>query len=326
MKKVLIIFGGNSSEHYISCKSCKSIIENIDDKQFKYEVVGISFDGMWYKFNDDLSYLETGKWLDSNVLLVDNIVSYLKSFDVVFPITHGNNGEDGKLQGFLDLFNIKYVGCDTYSSVVGFDKSLSKLFFASLDIPQVPYIVINEDYKITEIINKLGFPVIVKPARGGSSIGISKANNKKELIKAIKIAKRYDEKLVIEKFIKARELECAILTSKYLLCSKLGEIKSSNEFYDYDAKYINKSECFICDDLPTNVTDKITEYVSKVFIELNCKSFARIDFFYDEISGNIYINEINTIPGFTPISMYPVLMKDENISYKELITTLINNV
>lgn len=326
MKKVLIIFGGNSSEHFISCKSAKSIIENIDKKLFNYEVVGIDFDGTWYKFNDDLSYLENGNWLNSNIFEVDNIINYIKGFDVVFPITHGNFGEDGKLQGMLELFDIPFVGCNTSSSVIGFDKAFSKLVFADLGIPQVPYVVINDKYKINDVINKLQFPMIVKPANGGSSIGISKVNNKKELVKAIKVAQKYDKKLVVEKFIKARELECAVLGEKYLICSKLGEIKAANEFYDYDAKYLNSdSITSICDDLPLCIVDKIRDYAIKVFIGMNCKNYSRIDFFYDENDGSIYINEINTIPGFTNISMYPKLMNSENISYTDLISILINN-
>lgn len=323
MKKVLVLFGGNSTEHYISCKSAKSIVENIDRKLFSYEMAGISLDNEWYKFNDDLSFLESGNWLKGKVFRIDNIVEYLRSFDVVFPITHGNNGEDGKLQGFLDLFDIRYVGSKTTSSVVGFDKSLSKLFFNYLDIPQVPYIIVDEDYSVKDIINKLGFPLIVKPSCGGSSIGISKANNKKELLKAIKNSFKYDNKIVIEKFINCRELECAILGTKDLIISDLGEVKSCNSFYDYDAKYVQKSETIISNDIPTSISDMIKGYACKIFRYMHIKDYARIDFFYD--NENIYINEINTIPGFTTISMFPKLIENDGISYKDLISTLINN-
>ena len=327
IKKVLILFGGDSTEHYVSCKSCKSIIENIDRKLFKYEVAGIDFDNTWYKFSDDLFYLEGGSWKDANILKIDNVINYLKEFDVVFPITHGNNGEDGKLQGMLELFNNKFVGCKTLSSSIGMDKALSKVIFDSLNINQVPYLVIEEDYGINDIIEEIKFPVIVKPANGGSSIGINKANNKKELIKAIKEAKKYDNKVIIEKFIKARELECAVLENeKSIICSNPGEIKSANEFYDYDAKYVNQdSYTTIPDDLKEEVVNKIKDYSKKVFKTLNCNGYARIDFFYDEENDKIYINEINTIPGFTSISMYPKLMESFGISYTDLITTLINN-
>ncbi len=327
MKKVLILFGGNSSEHYISCKSAKSIIQNIDKKNFKYEIVGISYDNKWYKFNDDLSYLDFHDWLDANVLEIDNIVSYIKNFDVVFPITHGTNGEDGKLQGMLDLFNIKYVGCNTLASSIGMDKVMSKQLFKSLNIPQVPYLMIKEDYKVENILREIDFPLIIKPSNGGSSIGISKASTKKELIKGIKEAKKYDNKVLIEKFIKSRELEIAVLQSKgKIIISSPGEINSANEFYDYDAKYANeKTYTTIPDDLPIEVVNKIKEYASKIFTGLDCKGYARIDFFYDELNNEIYVNEINTIPGFTSISMFPKLMQNEGISFSELITILINN-
>ncbi len=328
IKKVLIVFGGNSSEHYVSCKSAKSIIENIDKKLFKYEIAGIDFDNTWYKFNDDLKYLENGNWKESNILKIDNIVSFLKEFDVIFPITHGTSGEDGKLQGLLELFNIPFVGCKTLASSIGMDKEISKIIFDNLSIKQVPYIVINDDYKINDIMEKIDFPLIVKPANGGSSIGISKANNKKELIKAIKEAKRYDSKVIIEKFIKARELEVAVLENKgNILCSNPGEIKSANEFYDYDAKYVNeKSTTIIPDDIPQDIIDEIKDNANKIFKGLNCNGYARVDFFYDEEKSEIYINEINTIPGFTSISMYPKLIESIGINYTDLLTTLINNV
>ncbi len=327
IKKILIVFGGNSSEHYVSCKSAKSIIENIDKKLFKYQIAGIDFDNTWYKFSDDLDYLENGSWKEANILKVDNIVRFLKDFDVVFPITHGTSGEDGKLQGMLELFDIPFVGCKTLASSIGMDKGMSKVIFDSLNIEQVPYMVIADDYKINDIIEQIEFPIIVKPANGGSSIGISKANDKKELIKAIKEAKKYDKKIIIEKFIKARELECAVLENKgNILCSNPGEIKSANEFYDYDAKYINDSSyTIIPDDIALDVVNKIKESAKKIFKGLNCNGYARIDFFYDEENNKIYINEINTIPGFTSISMYPKLIESIGINYTDLITTLINN-
>lgn len=327
MKRVLIIFGGDSSEHYVSCKSAKSIIENIDEELFEYEVVGIDFDNNWYKFNDDLSYLEDGSWLSSNILMIDNIVNYLKNFDVVFPIIHGTKGEDGCLQGMLDLFDIKYVGSKVLTSSIGMDKEKSKILFNNLGIDEVPYYVIDESYELNDIINKIGFPMIVKPSNGGSSIGITKANNKRQLKKAIKEAKKYDSKIIIEKFIKCRELECAILEdNKNLICSDIGEIKQTSEFYDYNAKYESlESYTIIPNDLSINTINKIKDYALRIFRGLECKGFSRIDFFYDEENDKIYINEINTIPGFIKISMYPKLIETKNISYDELITILINN-
>lgn len=325
MKKVLILFGGRSSEHYVSCKSARSIALNIDKNLFLYELVGIDFSGDWYKFNDDFSYLENGNWKDGHIFKVDNIIEYLRSFDVVFPITHGNFGEDGKLQGLFDLFDIKYVGSKTTSSVVGFDKSLSKLLFDSLGIPQVPYLVVRGKYCVSDIVSSIGFPMIVKPCCGGSSIGISKVNNKKELIKALKCAFKYDDSVIVEKFVFCRELECAVLGNRDYICSSPGEIKSCNDFYDYDAKYVQKSITFIPDDLPISIIDKLRDYVNRIFVSFHISDYCRIDFFYDENKDCIYVNEINTIPGFTEISMFPKLMEHENISYTDLISILLNN-
>ena len=318
MKKVLLLFGGKSTEHYVSCKSAKSIIENIDTTLFDLEICGISLDGNFYKFNDNLDYLENGTWINSNIIKIDNIINYLKSFDVVFPITHGNYGEDGKLEGLLDLFNIKYVGCKTSSSVISFDKSISKLIFKELNIPQVPYIIYDNIDSID-----IDYPLIIKPACGGSSIGINKANNKEELIKYINEAKKYDNKIIIEKFIKARELECAILDNNELIISSPGEIKSCNDWYDYNAKYIDNSATTIPNDIPDNIVNQMKKYCKLIYKYMDIKSYSRIDFFYNE--DGLFINEINTIPGFTNISMYPKLIENENISYKDLITILINN-
>lgn len=325
MKKVLVLCGGNSSEHKVSLISAKSILNNIDNNLFEASTVIIDYDNKWYEYGGKVDYLS--EWKQQEYEHIDNIVDYLKKYDVVFPITHGTNGEDGKLQGMLDLFNIKYIGCKTSSSAICMDKDFSKMIFSYLGIPQVPFITItNKKFKIHDIIKKLGLPLIVKPANCGSSIGINKANNKKELKKAIIEAFKYDEKIIIEKFIKARELECGILEDKDFYISEIGEILPANEFYDYNAKYENKKSCTtIPAKLTKEVKDKIIKYVKIAFDGINGKGFARIDFFYDEDNGQLYLNEINTLPGFTEISMYPKLFAYSGIEYKDLITKLINN-
>lgn len=327
MKKVVIIFGGNSSEHEVSCKSAKSIVENIDQSLFSYEMVGITKHNKWYQYQDDLTYLENGTWTERKKDEIIHPVHFLKQFDVVFPIIHGTNGEDGKLQGMMELFNIPFVGCNTLSSAIGMDKEISKIMFDSIGIPQVPYYVLDESFDIDEITQKIEFPMIIKPANGGSSIGISKAENKSGLEQAIIEAKKYDHKVIIEKFIHCRELECAILEiDQELICSNPGEIIASNEFYDYDAKYVNQASITkIPNDLPIEIINEIKEDSKKIFKRLQCRGYARIDFFYDTKNQKIYINEINTIPGFTAISMYPTLIENEHISYQELITILIKN-
>lgn len=325
MKKILVLFGGNSTEHYVSCKSAKSILENIDKKLFNVTSVGLDLNNEWYIYEDKLEYLEEGDWIDKNVIKVENIISFLKQFDVVFPVIHGNTGEDGKIIGLLELFNIKYVGCNLISSAIGFDKGFSKYIFNELGIPQTKYLIIQNDINIKVIEKNLKYPMIIKPANGGSSIGISKANNKKELINTIKIAQKYDKKIIVEEFIKARELEIAILEDKKLIISDPGEILSGNDWYDYDAKYSNKDSKTIIANIPKKIKNSIKEYAKKAFIGINAKGLARIDFFYKPDTDKIFINEINTLPGFTTISMYPKLMENEKISYKNLITKLINN-
>ncbi len=324
IKKVLIIFGGKSTEHYISCKSCFSILSNIDKSLFDCKVVGIDLEGIWYEFNDDYSYLKKGNWKDAKITKIENIIDYIKKYDVVFPITHGNYGEDGKLQGFLELFDIKFVGCKTLSSAILMDKDISKKLFTSLNLKNVSYVTLYDKEKIENVIEKLKFPVIVKPANGGSSIGISKARTKQELIKAIEYAKKYDKKIIVEKYIKARELEVAVLEDKEIIISDIGEIKSANEIYDYNAKYENKdSYTKLAIDLPKQIITKIENYAKTIFKKTGISGYARIDFFYD--GKDIYINEVNTIPGFTDISMYPTLIENKGISYKNMITKLIDN-
>lgn len=324
MKRVLILFGGKSSEHNVSCISASSIAKNIDNEKYTFDLVGISKENNWYLYNDDFANLNE-HWEESKeITKIDNIIDFLKKYDVVFPITHGTNGEDGKLQGFLDLFGIKYVGAKTLGSSVGMDKEFSKIVFEHLKINQVSYLVCYKNFKIKEIEKHLDYPLIVKPANGGSSIGINKVSNSKELKVAINEALKYDKKVIIEKFIKAKELEIAILQDKdKLIISNVGEIIPCNQFYDYKAKYEQKSETKI----PANINKKqiklIKEIAKKIFYGMNISSYARIDFFIE--NENIYINEINTIPGFTEISMYPKLMEDIGIKYTNLITKLIEN-
>lgn len=304
MKKVLLIYGGNSSEHEVSCKSAEAIIDNIDKNRYDLDSVLITKNNEWI----------------SNDIKIDNIIEYIKQFDVIFPIIHGTNGEDGKLQGMLDLFNIKYVGSKCGPSYLCIDKDRTKQVLYYNSIPQVPYQVYNKKEDIT-----IPYPIIVKPATGGSSIGISIANNKKALKKAIKIAQKYDKKIILEHFLdNPQELECAVLEDKKLIISDVGEVIHNNTFYDFESKYNCKEiNTTLSANIDENVKKKIQEYAKKAFKVLELNGLARIDFFYH--NGNIYLNEINTLPGFTKTSMYPSLIMKENISYKDLITKLIEN-
>lgn len=325
MKKVLLLFGGNSEEHLVSCKSAKAILENIDISKFTITSVGISKDNNWYVFDDKLEFLEDGSWLKYSLdNKIENIIEFIKSFDIIFPITHGTNGEDGKLQGMLDLFNIKYVGCKTMASSIGMDKQLSKIVFNNAGIPQIPYLTIYDDYNIDDIITSLELPLIIKPANGGSSIGINKATNKDELDFGIKEALKYDKKVIVEKFIKGRELECSIIEDNgNLYASSIGEIIPYNDFYDYESKYNLNSKTGIASNLNDNILNEIKEYAIKAFKVLGAKSFSRVDFFL--VDNNIFLNEINTLPGFTPISMYPKLLMHDGYRFKDIITILLEN-
>ena len=312
MKKVLILFGGNSTEHFISCKSAKTILDEIDREKYEVTSVGISKENVWYLWEEDQKYLEDGTWIEHTKERIENPVSFLKKFDVVFPITHGNYGEDGKLQGFLDLFEIPYVGCKTLSSAISMDKSYTKEIVYNHHIPQVPFRILRKGTTLKEEEFSLTYPVIVKPCNGGSSIGIKKADNFEELKEAVDYAFTFDDKIIIEKFIHARELECGILEHNGIHVSKVGEIKSANAFYDYEAKYIKKeSTVEIPADIKEEVKRQIQTYAKEIFNILDGKGLARVDFFFKEEENKIYFNEINTLPGFTTISMYPKVFESE---------------
>ncbi len=322
MKKILVLFGGNSYEHYISCLSARTILSNIDKKKYDVTAVGITKDNEWYIFDDDIDILKDD-WTKANLVKIDNIIEFIKTFDKVFPIMHGNPEENGNIQGLLNLFDIEFVGTDVLGSIIGYDKVVTKMICSKYDIPQVPYMTITENKTLKKI--DIDFPVIVKPAKCGSSIGINIANNLKDLNKCIKEAFKYDNKVIIEKFIKARELECAVLYDKKLKVSPVGEIKSANTFYDYEAKYESDSRLLIPAPISKELTSEIQKLALKIFEILSLEDLSRVDFLYDYVNHKLYFNEVNTMPGFTNISMYPLLFKEEGISIKKLISILIEN-
>lgn len=325
MKKVLLLFGGNSSEHLVSCNSAKSILEHIDRSKYKVSAVGISKENEWFLYEDSIENIT--EWENKKTKKIDSIIPFLKQFDIVFPILHGTNGEDGRIQGLLELFHIPYVGCNSKTSSIGMDKHFTKILLSHFHIPVVPFLLYNKEKSPKKIENDIPYPIIIKPCNGGSSIGITVANNKKELKKGIKIAQQYDTKILLEPFLKMRELECAVLENKgHFIISPLGEIKATHTFYDYEAKYVDSSsKAELATDIPDNITKKIIEIATSVCQHLEIKGLSRIDFFYLPDTNQIYINEINTIPGFTTISMYPKLLTNEKFSYKDLITTLLEN-
>ncbi len=302
MKKVLIIYGGKSYEHDISIKSYKNIIDNIDRSKYLVDSIYITKDNIWLNNNKEIK----------------NIIEFIKKFDVVLPIIHGFGGEDGKLQGMLDLFNIKYVGCKCGSSYICMDKIRTKEILSNYDIPQLPYERYNGKISID-------YPVIVKPSNGGSSIGINVVKKENNIYSAITDAYNYDDKIIIEKFIEnPLEIECACLKDGNDLIIEIGSVEQSNTFYDYKTKYENDEIVTnLNPDISNDIKDKLRKYCIKIFDILDLDNLARIDFLIK--NNNIYLNEINTIPGFTDISMFPMLINKTGISYRDIITKLIEN-
>lgn len=320
MKKILILFGGNSHEHAISCKSAKTILTHIDKSLYNITAVGINHQNNWYLYLDDINLIDES-WQNRNIEKITNIIEFLKQFDKVFPVIHGNPEENGNIQGMFNLFGIEYVGTDLLGSIISYDKELTKIICNHHQIPQVPYITITENKKIKNI--PFSYPVIIKPAKCGSSIGINIASNVKELNEYVNLAFKYDNKVIIEKYIKARELECAILQTNKIITSPIGEIRSSNTFYDYEAKYLKDSSLIIPANISKELAKEITELSKKIFNVLSLSTLARIDFLYDYNEEKLYFNEVNTMPGFTDISMYPLLFKEVGINIKNLITKII---
>ena len=269
-------------------------------------------------------------------------IEYLKEFDCIFPVLHGLYGEDGTIQGLLEIIKVPYVGCKVLASSLAMDKVYTKIIFEKAGLPQVKYqyirknknkyIYVDKEFnekeytleEISERVSKeLNYPLFVKPSNYGSSVGITKVKNEKELIKSIKLAGEYDIKILIEEGIDARELECAVLGNEEVIASCVGEVISADEFYDYNSKYKNnKSITIEHADIKEEIANEIKKLAKKAFKSIDGKGLSRVDFFLDKDS-NIYINEINTLPGFTGISMYPKLFKASGIEIKELITSLI---
>lgn len=339
-----IIFGGVSSEHDISCISAKSIIENIDLNKYNLVLIGISKRGKWFIFNDNIDLLPEDKWLYSKSLTpaficpdasVGGIITAngdIIKLDAVFPVLHGKNGEDGTIQGLLQLAQIPFVGCDATSSGVCMDKAVANAVADAFGIAQAKWFAISQyDYNLRgselldQAIERLGFPIFVKPANAGSSVGISKVHTKEELVNAMAVAFREDKKAVLEEFIDGFEVECAVLGNNNPIAGEVGQILAAAEFYDFDAKYNNpQSETLIPADLPEDKRNEVKAQALKAYKALGCEGMSRVDFFVTKNDGKILLNEINTIPGQTSISMYPKLFEAIGIPYQELIDRLIS--
>ena len=323
--KVGVIYGGMSTEHDVSMMSGKNVLENLDKKKCDIIPIYIDKNGKWYINNKEIK----------------NIVDKLKEMDVIFPVLHGLYGEDGTIQGMLELLKIPYVGCDIISSSMCMDKVYTKCVLQKANIKQAKYIYIknentyvNEEFEEIKLENdeivklveeKLQFPVFVKPSNSGSSVGVTKASNGPELIKAIEEACVYDKKVLVEEAIVGKEVECAVLGNDNPKASTVGEILSAEEFYSYDAKYNNaESKTRIPAQISEEKIEEIRRTAVKAFKAMDCKGLARVDFFVKNETNEVYINEINTMPGFTEISMYPKLWGYMGLEYSELLDELIN--
>ncbi len=342
-----VIFGGNSSEHEISLISASSILKNISKEKYNLFLIGITKQGEWFLFSGDISDIDNGNWEKSNlkkkafispdssvhgIIIQDGNHTETIRLDAVMPVLHGKNGEDGTIQGIFELAQIPFVGCGTTASAICMDKVIANtlLMYNGIKNPKFHWFYYydfqkNPEKYITETEEILkSYPLFVKPANSGSSVGISKVKNRDELFKAIHIAAKEDDKILIEENIDGHEIECAVLGNEEPFASILGEIAPSNEFYDYDAKYSNaNSKLFIPARLPEDTSEKIRKIAIKAYKILGCSGLSRIDFLVEKNSGEIYINEINTFPGFTNISMYPKLMEKSGIEFRLLIDELV---
>ncbi|MDR1630650.1 MAG: D-alanine--D-alanine ligase [Oscillospiraceae bacterium] len=346
MKIVLVIFGGKSTEYEVSLASAISVINNIPKDIYQVLTLGITKDGSWFLFEGKTEEIESDTWHTSisatpAVISPDAKEKALLVFresgvervavDVVFPVLHGKNGEDGVIQGLFELACLPYVGCDLISSAVCMDKVFTNTLADALRVRQAKWLAIKKfDYAQsagefeTQVTSYLGFPCFVKPANAGSSVGISKVKTPDALAQAMADAFVHDHKVLVEEGINGYEVECAVLGNDDPLPSVVGQVIPSNEFYDYSAKYIdNASELII----PARISPESMEAVRacsvKIFKALGCSGLSRVDFFVEKTTGEVYFNEINTLPGFTSISMYPKLFAELGISYPELLDRLI---
>ena len=329
---ICIMFGGVSSEHSISCLSAYNVIKNISKEKYDITVIGIDLKGDFLRYIGDIENIKNNIWREDveNLIKIDSLALELKKYDSIFPVLHGKYSEDGAIQGLFEMFKVKYVGAKIEGSSIGYNKIISKILVKSLGIDIVKYAtfskyeILNTENILLKLIEaNLKYPLFVKPNKEGSSYGVSKVLNIGELKEAIREAFTFDDNVLVEEFIgEKKEVECAVLGNSSLIISEPGEIVSSSEIYDFDDKYVNNTSSIkIPADIGSYNINLIKQYSKEIFKCLNLCSLARIDFFVTD--DRIYFNEVNTMPGFTDISMYPKMMEHIGISYSELIDRLI---
>jgi D-alanine-D-alanine ligase len=358
--RLALLYGGRSAEHQVSVVSARSVIEALDPERFEVVPIGITRDGSWMLPDTPPAELVAP---DGGLPEVDAAGTALAlrpdqrsatfaaaspasggsggalstptanspAIDVVFPILHGPYGEDGTVQGLFELADVPYVGVGVLASALAMDKAMAKVVFAQAGLPQVPFLLVREaewradpDRVTAEIGERFTFPVFVKPSRLGSSIGITKVKIPADLPAALEAAYAHDAKALVEQGVAARELECGVLGNEHPETSLVGEVVPGNEFYDFEAKYLDESlQLLIPAPVPDQVAARVRELAVSAFKALDCEGFARVDFFYLEASGEVLLNEVNTIPGFTPKSMFPLLWSASGLAYPELVARLV---
>jgi D-alanine-D-alanine ligase len=342
--RVLVLFGGRSGEHEVSLMSARSVLSVLDPAGYEVTQVGITREGKWLTGLDVISAFEKGdlthlqpatlrhepgnSWLYS---VMDAGLQPLAQINVVFPVLHGTYGEDGTLQGLLEMADLAYVGAGVLGSSVGMDKGVFKEVMRSRGIPVVDSVLVTRrrlaaqmEAAIIDIEKMSPYPVFVKPANLGSSVGVSKCRNRSDLLEGLMEAAQFDRRVLIEQGVYAREIEVSVLGNDDPRASVAGEILPSREYYDYDAKYIdNTSGLIIPAELEPDLMSTIQSYAVEAYKAIDCSGMARVDFLLDRNTGQVYLNELNTIPGFTSISMYPKLWEASGLSYAGLVSKLI---
>jgi D-alanine-D-alanine ligase len=332
--KVAVLFGGQSTEHDVSCLSAVSVIKNTDREKFEVNAVGITKDGVWCPIGDRADMISGGEWRQEAEKYkgMSAGLEAVSECDVVFPVMHGIMAEDGTIQGVLELLRKPYVGCGVLADAVCMDKVYTKIVLENAGIPQAECVYVTRleieeclDEKVSLCGEKLGYPCFVKPSNSGSSVGVYKASSPEELAVALKAASKYDRKVLVEEFIDGAEIECAVLGNEKPQASTPGEILPSKEFYDYEDKYLSGTSAVR---IPAKITEEQKETVRtlavKAFKALDCAGLSRVDFFLEKGTGRILLNEINTLPGFTEISMYSKMWAYDGVDFKTLVTRLID--
>jgi D-alanine-D-alanine ligase len=340
-QRLAVVIGGQSTEHEVSVSSGQSVIREADAERFEVVPFGVTRGGAWLTPDETRARLEgvaagergdIGDDAGVGILGYPGVLTALREMDVVFPIVHGTFGEDGTLQGLFELAGLPYVGAGVGASAVGMDKELMRSVFATAGIPQPGYIVLTDE-ELSEtpeealrfVERELGYPCFVKPCNGGSSVGVSKAASREDFHEAVANAARHDRKVMVEAAMSGHEVECAVMGNATPAASGVAEIVTSSEFYTYESKYLDDTaQLVVPAPIPGATRERVRELALRAFRAVDCSGLARVDFFADDDGGEPRVIEINTLPGFTPISMFPRLWQEEGLSYSELISRLVD--